>query len=200
MVKELLDPGVEIEAHAIWTETGFQAVHLERRGPKLFFVFKLKDGENLSIQARDMVTWVKAMPLIYEATGYPLGKMEPESWRTLARAMHSYAGVPIVVSRETEEMNDIMLAWLEFPGTKNKVMANMESETMTSFAKDLHVGKLDVIHDDVYMVYRLDSIITFCKRRSQGLTRDDIVGVLYSMGHKRRKHSGFRFWTGDKPS
>ncbi len=190
-----------VEGHPIWTETGFTGVHKERRGAKVFVVFKMKGDERFSILGRDLFSWVKTAPLISEATGYSLERIEPDAWRRLVRAIHEVAGEPIIINRETEEMNDLMLEWLAFGGTKKRGMTDMESKgkTITDMAETMHKGGLDAIHDEGVLLFRAASLITHIKRSSQGLTRDEIFGTLFQLGYERKRMNGRRFWMGRMP-
>ena len=201
MVNAAATPQEVVEDHAIWTETGFTSVHQERRGAKVYVVFRMKDDEKLSILGRDLFSWVKTAPIIMENTGYALERMEPERWRTLAQAIFSYAGEAIIISRETEEMNDLMLEWLAFGGTKKRSMTDLESKgkTMTELAETMYAGQLDAIHDDSILLFKAASLITHIKRASQGLTRDDIFGTLFQLGYERKRMNGRRFWMGRMP-
>lgn len=199
MKTKKLTPLEYIQQHSIWTETGITYIQKERRGPKIYIVFTLENGEKLSIQGRDLATYAKTMPLIYEATGYTLEKpAEASEWRQFAGLLHRAAGDEIIVSSDTDSMAELMRAWLRANTTQHAERADVapENESISGLVRTLHEGKLDALSDAQLLIFRLPSLMEYVRRMSQGYSRDDVVGILYQMGYERKRIRDARVWLG----
>ena len=184
-----------VEDSPLWSEGHITAVRKERRGQRVIIVFILKNGQQLELKGSDLATYNKAMPLIFEATGFPLKEMTRKDWGVFVRAVYEFAGDEVVTSSDTDDLTDLLRQWLGSQHSRTDKDLKM-AENLTMLTRVMRDGKLDAYHDGKVLIFRLMPFVSYATKERQGFSRHDITGNLDRMGFRHKRIEGFRFWTG----